>query len=176
MRAASIAPSPTPGTFPELAIGGDLNAELAALVVASGEDQRIECQHERDALESSQEREENQEISAMRKKADDAFAQSVCEGVGTIASAGGSSGFWGACGTAAAGTAKIVGAGYAGAGGTDDANAAQHRAAATNFGRISSDMQQAMNAASEFVNAATDFYRQSAATEAATRSAALHRA
>jgi hypothetical protein len=176
MPTASIAPSPTPGTFPQLATGGDMNAELAALAVASGEAQRIDCQHERDALESLQESEENQEISAMRKKADDAFAQSVCEGAGTIASAGGSSGFWGACGTAAAGTAKIVGAGYAGAGATDDANAAQHRAAAANFGRSSSDVQQAVNAAGEFVNAATDFYRQSAATEAAARSAALHRA
>ena len=176
MSIASIAPSPNTGAFADLAIGGDVNAEFAALAVASGQAQRVCCEHERDALESSAESEENHEISAMRKKADDAFAQSVCEGVGTIASAGGSTGFWGACGTAGAGTAKIVAAGYAGAGATDDANAAQHRTAAENSARISSDMQQAAKDAGEFVNAATDFYRQGVATEAAARSAALHRA
>jgi hypothetical protein len=176
MTIASIASSPNAGAFSEPAIGGDVNAEFAALVVASGQAQRFCCERERDALESFQESEEDREISAMRKKADDAFAQSVCEGVGTIASAGGSSGFWGACGTAGAGTAKIVAAGYAGAGATDDANAAQHRAAAENSGRISNDMQQAAKDATEFVNAAADFYRQSIATEAAARTAALHRA
>jgi hypothetical protein len=69
-----------------------------------------------------------------------------------------------------------VAAGYAGAGATDDANAAQHRAVAENSGRISSDMQQASKDAAELVSAATDFYRQSVATEAAARTAALHRA
>lgn len=186
----------------QLAASGDPGAELAALAVQSGETHRKEACETRDAYEAAEATEDQQEVDAMKQKADDIRSEAWTEGVGMVLQGGlelgGScealdemgdtptqsmltrsnaemSAFRGAGGVAS-GVANVLAAGSKAAQANDDAAAAQHRGNADQAKAAADDMHDAANDASDFVKAALDFYNGYVSSEAQTRAAALHKA
>jgi hypothetical protein len=180
MSIANVSNTPTTvDPFTELADSGDLDAEFAALAVKSGESDRRDADQVQDALEAAQENQENQEVAAMRKKAGDILDGAICDGIGIVAStvASGNSANGVRIGAAGMdGSAKVAGALYDGYATNDDADAAQHKAAADQDASASARAQDLSKAAGDYVSAAVEFYREAASTRSASFSAAVHRA
>lgn len=188
--------------FTQLEASGDPGAEIAALAVQSGEEQRKGANAARDAYEGAQASENEQEIDAMRQKAEDIRNEAWTEGAGMLLEGGlevgGScealhemgdaptqatltranaemSGFRGA-GNVANGVTTVLAAGSKAAQASDDANAALHRGNADLAKAAADDMHDASKDAVELVKAALDFYGSYVSSESQTRAAGLHRA
>jgi len=170
-----------------LTSSGDIGAEMAALAVQSGQEQKDVARASRDADEAAEEHEEDQEVQAMRQKADDIRSEALLDGIGTAAEGIGmiGAGFSSTpqVGERWQGGGKLVAAGMHIGGGdkgaheaADDATAAQHAAAADHAKSAAEDMHDAARDASDYVKTAVEFYRDYVSTEAETRAAALHRA
>jgi hypothetical protein len=186
----------------QLEVSGDPGAEIAALAVQSGETQRKGANEARDAYESAEASEDQQEVDAMRQKADDIRSEAWTEGVGMVVQGGLELG--GSCealdemkgapsqvtttranaemaafrgaGGVANGVATLMAAGSKAAQANDDASAAQHRGNADQAKAAAEDTHDASKDAGDFVKAALDFYNGYVSSEAQTRAAALHRA
>jgi hypothetical protein len=185
---ASILPDP----LDQLATSGDAGAELAALAVKSGQNDRKVTQALRDNYETMEANQDRMEVDAMRKKAEDIRTGGVVEGLGTMAEGG--LGIAMAPCTSTNGSLTAAGNGFkAGAtvvhGGTaivtalykaneagDDADAAMHRAAADQAKSAAEDMHDAKKSAGEDISAAIDFFREYSSAKASERNAALRRA
>lgn len=77
-----------PSPISALALSGDPGAELAALVVQAGQAQQSSAQAARDVDEQMEVNEDNQEVAAMRKKADETRAAGIADGLGMVAEGG----------------------------------------------------------------------------------------
>jgi hypothetical protein len=171
---------------------GDPGAELAALAVKSGQQQQTNAQAARDVEQKIEVGEDNQQVAAMRQKAQDTMAGGIAEGLGMMsegafdaASAGAmsSSGqettdsrLYKADGMITHAEGKIGSALYEGAAGNDDANAAAARSASDQAKSAADDAHDAKKSGGDLVAAALDFYKEYSSAQAATRNAALHRA
>jgi hypothetical protein len=186
----------------QLTASGDPGAELAALAVQSGETQRRAASEARDAYESAEASEDQQEVDAMRQKADDIRSEAWTEGAGmilqgglelggscealdemggastqaTLAKSNAEMGAFRGAGSVANGAASVLAAGSKAAQSNDDATAALHRGNADKAKAAAEDMHDAEKDAGDFVKAALDFYNGYVSSEAQTRAAALHRA
>lgn len=190
---SSILPDP----ITTLALSGDPGAELAALMVKSGEQQRETAQAARQTQEKVEEQEDDAEVSAMRQKANDIESAGWAEGLGMAVEGG-----MGVAGAAvdaraaegAAGATQRADGAALTAGGkvgnavgvvagaypkadetTMDANAAAHKAAADRARAAGDDLKDARKAGDDLVSAALDFYREYTGAKASERGAALHR-
>lgn len=181
---------------------GDPGAELAALAVQSGETQRKGANEARDAYVRAEASEDQQEVDAMRQKADEIRSEAWFEGAGmvlqgglelggscealdqmgdaptqaTLTSANAEIGAFRGAGNVANGVASVLAAGSKAAQASDDAAAAQHRGNAEQAKAAAEDMHDASKDAGDFVKAALDFYNGYVSSEAQTRAAALHKA
>jgi hypothetical protein len=72
----------------QLQASGDPGAELAAMAVQSGETQRKGANEARDAYERAEASEDQQEVDAMRQKADDIRSEAWIEGAGMVLQGG----------------------------------------------------------------------------------------
>jgi hypothetical protein len=169
-----------------LIASGDVGAEVAALAVETGETQRQDAQVVRDEMEASAAAEEDQEVAAMRDKADAIRNAGIAEGIGMgldgvcnivagPCSSGAQTSLKGG-GMLAEGTGKIVGACFSADGATADANATRHKVNADHAKDVANDAHDELKGASEYVNSAIDFYREYVSAQGQTMSAALHRA
>lgn len=170
-----------------LACSGDIGAEMAALAVQSGQAQKDVARASRDADEAMVEHEEDQEVQAMRQKADDVRSEALLDGIGTALEGAGMIGAglsstpqvgdrWQGAGKLAAAGMHIGGGGKGADASAADATAAQHKAAAEHAKSAAEDMHDAARDASDYVKTAVEFYRDYVSTEAESRAAALHRA
>ena len=185
----------------QLQASGDPGAEIAALAVQSGEAQRTGANEARDAYERAEASEDQQEVDAMRRKADDIRSEATTEGIGMIAQGGlelGGScealdemgdaptqavltrvnaemGAFRGAGNVEDGVANVLAARSKAAQATDDANAALHRGNAEQAKAAAEDMHDASKSAGDFVKAALDFYNGYVSSDAQTRAAALHK-
>jgi hypothetical protein len=186
----------------QLESSGDPGAELAALAVQSGEAQRTGADAARDAYETAEASEDQQEVDAMRQKADDIRSEAWTEGAGMVLQGGlelggsceaiddmGSApkqamltrantemGVFRGAGNVASGVANVLATGSKAAQANDDAAAALQRGNADQAKAAAEDMHDASKDASDFVKAALDFYNGYVSSEAQTRAAALHKA
>jgi hypothetical protein len=195
-----IPPSPSsvlPDPITTLALSGDPGAELAALMVTSGSQQRQAADAARQIQEKTEEQEDDAEVSAMRQKASDIQSAGWAEGLGMAFEGG--MGVAGAAVSAdaalgdAGASQRAAGAGLSAggkvgnavgviAGGYDkadeatmDANAASHRAAADQARTAADDLKDAHKSGDDLVSAALEFYREYTGAKASERGAALHR-
>ena len=181
-----------PDPIETLALSGDPGAELAALSVESGEQQQKVSQTARDTEAQIEARSDQQEVTAMRQKADDIRIGGCVEGIGMMAEGG--------CDLAAAGdvtadgrptpaanadkaqgtifkaTSMIGGAVFKGAEADHDADAAAAKAASDQARSAADDMHDAKKAGGDLISAALDFYREYTSSQASARSSAIHRA
>jgi hypothetical protein len=182
----------------ELLASGDPGAEMAALAVEEGNHERTFETHARDAYEQAEAHEDDQEVAAMRQKAEDIRTDAMKEGFGMMA--GGAFDIAGGIETANVGSTQASQQGAAGEGAalrgggevvkglattwaagdkaaqaTDDANAAQHKAHADLAKDAAEDLHDAAKDAGDYVKAALDFYRDYVSTQAQTQGAALHK-
>jgi hypothetical protein len=186
---ASVLPDPVDA----LAISGDPGAELAALAVKSGEQQQAGTQAARDTEQKIEVSEDEQQVAAMQKKADDIRSSGLADGLGmvaeggfTVAAAGvTASGGAGASaesaalkfdGTVLKAVSGIDSANSKAAEATDDANAAAAKSASDQAKSAADDAHDAKKSAGDFISAAIDFYREYTSAQASANSAALHRA
>jgi hypothetical protein len=197
--AGSLLPDPVA----QLATSGDVGAEIAALCVETGTTEEQADRTERDAVESLQEQVENKEVQDMRDKAGAILGQAIAEGVTTMAQGamegssaiaslqdvtcpvshqvvaqgtllGMTQGMWRGAGELTSGIGRIVGGAYQAGGANDDANAAEAHAEAGHLATSVQDMHDSASQATQFVQAALDFYREYVTTQAQTRNAAVH--
>jgi len=180
---------PNPNTA--LALSGDPGAELAALMVEAGTQQRQTAQAARETQERTAEQEDDAEVSAMRQKANDIESAGWAEGLGMAFEGG--MGIAGAAVGGAGASQRPIGAGlnaggkvgdavglvaggYAKAdGATMDADAAAHKAAADRARAAGDDLKDARKSGDDLVSAALDFYREYTGAKSSERAAALHR-
>jgi len=181
---------PDPLTAP--AMSGDPGAELAALAVKSGEQQETNAQAARDAQESVEVSEDNQQVAAMNQKADDIRAGGLTEGLGMVAEGGVDVAAAGVIasdgkptlesaalkfdGTVLKAGSVINGASSRAAEANADADAAAARSASDQAKGAADDLHDAKKAGGDFISAALDFYREYTSAQASANSAALHRA
>ncbi len=196
---APSAPADTmlPDPVTNLATCGDPGAELAALLVKSGQSQQRGVTAARHVQEQLQEREEDAEVGALRQKADHIEAGGWVQGLGTVGQ--GATGLasayaeakvpvgdtslaahaapdaWRGAGSVLGGLATI-GAGIEQADATRcDADAASHRAMADRAKTADADLHDAAKTGQDLVSAALDFYKEYTSAKASERGAALHR-
>lgn len=195
VQGVSGTPSPI---IAELLSSGDLGAEMAALAVKEGTNERTFETHARDAYEEIEAREDDEEVASMRQKAVDIRTDAMKEGFGMMAGgafdiasgvttanvgatqaslqrASGEGAALRGGGEVVRGIATTWAAGDKAAQATDDANAAQHKARADVAKDAAEDLHDAAKDAGDYVKAALDFYRDYVSTEAQTQGAALHK-
>jgi hypothetical protein len=187
---------PDPDTA--LAMSGDPGAELAALMVKNGTEQRQVAQTQRDTQENIEAQEDSAEVSAMRQKADDIRSAGWAEGAtmmvqgasGMIAAgveadapmgdAGAQTRAEGAgvraAGTMVAALGTVDGAAYRADAAGCDASAASHKAAADRAHTAADDAKDAKKGGDDLIAAALDFYKDYVSNQSSERGAALHRA
>jgi hypothetical protein len=177
-----------PDPVTALALSGDPGAELAALAVQSGELQENVARTARDTEVELEVHEDNEQVDALHKKADDIRASGIWEGVGMIAE--GASGVLPAVVPVSSRVADAVKLGGKGADGmaviastfgkaaeaNDDAAAAAARSASDRAKGAADDLSDAKKSAGDLISAALDFYREYTSAQAAANTAALHRA
>jgi hypothetical protein len=175
-----------------LAFSGDPGAELAALAVLTGNDQQRVAQQARDTEEKAEVVQDQLQVDAMRRKADEIRNAGWVEGAGMMLEGGLDLGAADkvkpdgtptregnqlrACASLVKGFTTIGAATEKASESEDDAAAASHKAAADQARSAADDLHDAKKAAGEFVAAALDFYREYVSSQASERSAALHRA
>lgn len=181
--------------------GGDVGAEIAAMILEESSTERKAARETRGAEEAVEDGAENAQVAAMHAKADDIRSAGIEEGMFEIAG--------GAC-TIAAGTVELSGAtatsvtvqkqarfetttmhgastifgafgkGEAAAGraqsADDDAAIATHEHAASHAKRAIDDAREDEKAAQDLARKALDFRQEYEQAQASTNSAALHRA
>jgi hypothetical protein len=192
----TTAPAPFSPVGPQ-AFAGDLCAEVAALAVQSGEDSRAvedQIQQTDEAIASG---EAADEVSALRKKADDLMTQGIVDGCATMgegalqaASAGCSFAASGASATSAArlgaegawyksgatgldGSIKLVDGAFGQAEANADAAAKQAEQNADRANQSARDAHDAASAQQSTVEKTLDFYEQCAQAQASTAQAIL---
>jgi hypothetical protein len=177
-----------PDPVTALALSGDPGAELAALAVQSGEQQENVARTARDTEVELEVHEDNLQVDAMHKKAEDIRASGIWEGVGMIAE--GASGVVPAVVPVSNRVADAVRLGGKGANGiaaiastfgkaaeaNDDATAAAARSASDRAKGAADDLSDARKSAGDLISAALDFYREYTSAQATANTAALHRA
>ena len=185
----------------QLIASGDPGAEIAALSVQNGTEERKVCSKARQAYEDEVVAEDQKEVDAMHQKADDIASEGWIEAAGMavqggleaaggiaglgslgadgsqlgIAKANDWSGIFRGGGLATQGAATVFAAGARSAEANDDAKAAQAKASAEQAKNAAEDMHDASKNAGDYVKSALDFYREYVSTEAQTRAAALHK-
>jgi hypothetical protein len=186
---------PDPDTA--LALSGDPGAELAALMVKNGAQQREVSEKARDVQESVEEQEDAAEVGAMRQKASDIMnagwaegATMMVQGASGLVAAGvdasaplGDAGAGTRAGAAAvraggtmvASVGTVVGAGFHADAAGCDATASSHKASADRAHAAADDEKDAKKAGDDLIAAALDFYRDYVSSQSSERSATLHR-
>lgn len=153
-----------------LLIEGDLGAQMAALVIRTGQSQREADREIRLAEESALEREEAAQIATMHEKADDIRAAGTLEGAGMMAKGGCQLGGsfaqspdtqqrWTAGASISEGGGRWLSGLARGAEADDDARAKQHDYAAGHHRRALEDTRDGMRDSQKLVEHAVDFYR-----------------
>jgi hypothetical protein len=191
-RATAATASLLPDPLDQLATSGDPGAELAALAVKSGQNDRKITQALRDGFETMELNQDRMEVDAMRKKASDIRTGGLVEGLGTVAegalsfaaagmvhpdgssTAGGNRLRAGA--TLLHGAAAMGAAGFKAEEAGDDADAAMHKGSADMARSAAEDMQGAKKSAGDDISAAIDFFREYSSAKSSEQSAALRRA
>jgi hypothetical protein len=185
----------------QLMASGDVGAEIAAIAVMTGQTEQQTARQERDALEALQFQRENDEVQAMRDKAGEILAQSIAQGVGSIAQGsmtgcsatasaqdvggpnqptvpgrfgGLTGGQWQAGGLFVSGIGQLTAGVYGAGAANDDANAAAFHAQAAHLAGFAQDLHDDMRSGSDYVGRALDFYREYVSTQAQIRSATIH--
>jgi hypothetical protein len=153
---------------------GDPGAEVAALAVEQGGQERTAARGARAADEELQEHEDAESVQAMRDKASSMRTQAWFDAGATVVKA--------ACAQDKTDTELVeagqkLGDGLFAAGQVnDDANVKAHESAAAGAKFAAQSDTDAIGDATEYIRAALDYYREYASTQAQTAAAAIHRA
>jgi hypothetical protein len=193
-------PTALPPPNAQLVPVGDLGAQLAALLVNSGQDARKTDQQARAADEKAEDDAEQAQVASLRQKASDIQSDGLVDGLTTIgagalqlgasvnsaqssaqppgsqaradlASKGAALSF---DSTLLKGEGGIVGTSFKAAQANDDANATAHEADASHAKRSADDQDEDMKNDTAFINSAVDFYKQYAETKAQEKAAVTH--
>jgi hypothetical protein len=193
---ASALPDPTPPIVPIT----DLGAELAALIVKSGQTARQQDEQERAADEKAEDKADNAQVAALRQKASDIESEGLVDGLSTMASGAlqlGSAvntaqssvapaGSQAAAdlkiraagfafqGTLVKGEGDIEGSTYKAAQANDDANATAHSADASRAKRAEDAESDDIKSDRDLISAAVDFYKEYTGTKAQEQAAVAH--
>jgi hypothetical protein len=183
---------PEPDSLSMLAMSGDPGAEIAALAVKSGEQQQTNAQAARDADQAIEVSEDQQQVAAMNKKADEIQAGGLASGLGMIAEGGfnvaaagmvasdGKESLNSAAlkfgGTVLKASASMSAATDSAFEANEDASAAAAKSASDQAKSAAEDENDAKKGAGDFINAAIDFYKEYTSAQASANSAAIHRA
>jgi saccharopine dehydrogenase-like NADP-dependent oxidoreductase len=154
---------------------GDMGAQVAALVVQSGQDQGDVARAERNAEQQLEDAAEQQQVEDMRAKADSAEIGAFVEGAAQVG-AGCAGGMQTGGGLALSGAGKIGGGVFDGLAAHDDADATAALHAATHASRAVDDAAQAARDARKLESDALDFYRAYVEADGQAKNAALRRA
>ncbi len=196
--AADGAALPSPST--QLVPVADLGAQLAALLIKSGQNERDIDDKMRAADEKQEDDAESAQVASMRQKASDIESEGLVEGLTTIGAGAMQLGSavdsaqssmqpagspasadlktqaaaWSFEGTLLKGEGDIAGTSFKGAQATDDANATADGATASHAKRAADDASDDMKSARDFINSAVDFYKQYTETKAQEQAALVH--
>jgi len=168
--ATSLLPDPEAS----LLSSGDVGAELAALAVLTGRNERSAAREERQAAEARAVAEEAGEVQAIRAEASNLRAAAWVDAVTTLgAQAAGP----GSSGGAVMKAGKALADGYFSAGQKDDeANAKACEAAAGDAKAAADDAHDALADASDYIKSALAFYQEYVTTRAQTLTIAAQKA
>jgi hypothetical protein len=181
---------------------GDPAAEMAALAVQTGTTEHKTSTEARQAYEAEEASEDQDEVDAMRQKANDIETEGWIQGAGMavqgamdvaggvdglkmlgadssqvgIAKANDVSGIFRGTGLGAQAAGSVGASVFRAHEANDDADAALHKANADQAKAAADDAHDAQQDASDYVKAALDFYRDYVSTDAQTQAAALHKA
>jgi hypothetical protein len=193
---SSILPAPTPPIAPIT----DLGAELAAMMVKTGQIERQQDEQERTADEKAQDAADQAQVAALHQKASDIESEGLVEGLTTVASGAmtlGSSvdsaqssvqpagsqaaadlktgaAAWSFEATIFKGGGDIAGAAFKGAQANDDANAAAHASDSRRAKSAADNQSDDIKSDRDLINAAVDFYKQYTETKAQEQAALVH--
>lgn len=154
---------------------GDVGAQVAALMVEDGDDERTAAHAQRDAQERIEQQDDAAQVKTLHDEASSMRVQGGFDGVaaGVTAIAKACSPVAGAAGE---GLEKVGDSAFGAYQKDDEASAAGSKAAANQAATAAKDDDDLANDANGDVGAAIDFARNYTQTEAATTQAALHRA
>jgi hypothetical protein len=173
--AAGGSPSLPTLPLPVVPVAADMGADLAFLEVQAGQIQRSEATDDRNAEEKLADSEADQEVNALRSEASSMGSQAIVDGALAVVDAGGG-GKSTPFGAVVSGVKGATDGLFGAAEKNDEANAKGFEAAA---GAAQSGVQGAHDAvtdAEQLVQAALEFYKEYASTQAQTDLAALGRA
>jgi hypothetical protein len=153
----------------------DMGAEVAALAIENGDDERTTAHVERDAEEHTEAMADAAQVQAMHDEASNMRTQGWFDGgmaVGTAVLRA----YCPAASAAIEGGTKVGDACFQSAQHDDEATAAAQKAAGDQAETAVKDATDTASDANADISTALDFYRTYTATEAATQQAALHHA
>jgi len=179
--------APLPAPCASIIPPGDMGAQLAALLVKTGDEQRRQDETSRITDEKCEDAADKAQVDDLQQKAHDIRKEGLVEGLTTMgsgaleigAACAGSSKAWSGALTGASkgikGGGEISGAAYKGEQTIDDANAASDKANADHAKRAADDQADQMKNDHELISAAIDFYKEYSDAQAQGRAAVLHR-
>jgi hypothetical protein len=155
--------------------GGDLGAEVAALSIQNGQDERTTAHIERDNEEAAEAAADAAQVQAMHDEASSLRTQGWVDGAMAVGTAV-LKAYCPAAGAAADGCTKVADGALSAAQKDHEAEATGSKAASDQAQTAVKDADETATSATSTINAALDFYRGYAAAESAAQQAALHRA
>jgi hypothetical protein len=153
----------------------DIGAQVAALAIENGDEERATAHVERDAEEHAEAAADAAQVQAMHDEASNMRTQGWVDG-GIAVGAAALQSYCPAAAAAVQGGAKVGDACFQAKQHDDEATAAAQKAASDQAQTAVKDDSDTATDANAAISTALDFYRTYTATEAAAQQAALHHA